>query len=62
MTRSPHLSYREFRYLKQTLENYRFFRNSGNDSMAGAEVSSCLRHYDALPTKINMPLTPYFSL
>ena len=55
--RSPHLtlqlSYQEYGYLKQTLENYRFCRNSGNDTY-GRGGSSSLRHHDALRTTVDM--------
>ena len=50
-------------YLKNFLENYVFCRKSGNDTCsrrwAREGGSCCLRHYDALRTKIDMRLTPY---
>ena len=52
---------RRIKILKQVLENYRFCRNSGNDAYSSewsGGWSSCLRHYDALRTKIDMCLAP----
>ena len=47
------LSYGEWRYLKQVLENYRFSQNFRNDAYGKCCGSSCLRYYDALCTKID---------
>ena len=49
-------------HLKHFLENNVFCRKSGNDTCSrrwAREGSCCLCHYDALPTKIDMWLTPY---
>ena len=51
------LSYRELRYLKEVLENYRFYQNSGNDAYGMGWGSSCLCHYDALHREIDMQLS-----
>ena len=52
---------RRIKILKEVLENYPFCRNSGNDPYGSGWSggwSSCLRHYDALRTKIDMCLAP----
>ena len=60
----PTISYPEYRYLKQGLENYRFCRNSGNYANGRGwwwwGGSSCLRHYYALHTKIDIWLAPSY--
>ena len=54
------LSYKEKRYLNQVFQNVGFAENLLMTRMAGGGESSYLRYFDALRTKIDMWLTPYF--